>query len=286
MNTITPKNFGASMEAIRHHYDIDNGFYQLWLDQTMTYSCALWQDNDTLESAQLRKLDFHINQARGNRAKRVLDVGCGWGSTLKRLVEMYGVEYAVGLTLSETQAEWIASLNHPCIEIKVESWLDHVPKEPYEAIISIGAFEHFTKPNISPEKKVENYRRFFQHCHQWLKPGGWMSLQTIVYENFNEKEFSQFIAEIFPESDLPRLAEITKARERIFEIVALQNDRLDYVRTLKAWYKKLKANRTAAVNLVGEQAVTRYEKYLSLCMIGFHTGTMNLLRLTMRRLDN
>jgi cyclopropane-fatty-acyl-phospholipid synthase len=287
VTTLTTQNPGASAEAIQHHYDVSNEFYRLWLDSTNTYSAALWEDNDTLELAQIRKLDYHINQARANNAKRVLDVGCGWGSTLKRLVEVHGVQQAVGLTLSNSQAEWISSFNQPQIDARVESWSDHVPTAPYDAIISIGAFEHFAQLNLSQDEKIAGYRAFFQRCHEWLQPGGCISLQSISYENSRREDFSQFYAnEIFPESDLPRLADIATASERIFEVVALRNDREHYARTLRAWQKGLKANRAAAVNLVGEEVVSRYEKYLKFSIIGFHVGTMGLLRVTLRRIDN
>src|SRR5258705_13615220 len=102
----TGNDRGASAEAIQHHYDVGNDFYTLWLDETKTYSSALWEDARTLEEAQLRKIDYHIRQARVEGAHRVLDIGCGWGSTLKRLVEHAGVEQAVGITLSNAQADW------------------------------------------------------------------------------------------------------------------------------------------------------------------------------------
>ncbi|MHC5729130.1 MAG: class I SAM-dependent methyltransferase, partial [Nostoc sp.] len=122
MSSLTIENPGASAEAIQHHYDAGNDFYQLWLDPTITYSAALWEENDTLESAQIRKLDYHINQARVSNANRVLDVGCGWGSTLKHLVDVHNVKQAVGLTLSNGQAERISLFQHPQIEVRVESW--------------------------------------------------------------------------------------------------------------------------------------------------------------------
>lgn len=286
MTSVTNLNLGASAEAIQHHYDASNDFYRLWLDTTLTYSCALWEESDTLNAAQLRKLDFHINQARARGSQRVLDVGCGWGSTLKRLVETHGVKQAVGLTLSNAQADYFASLNWQPVEIRIESWLNHNPTAPYDAIISIGAFEHFAKQNLLHKERVEGYRQFFQCCHKWMKPGSWMSLQTISYENSRREDFSKFYGEeIFPESDLPRLSEIAEASERIFEIVALRNDREDYEHTCRAWLSRLKANRVAAVQLVGEQAVKRYEKYLQFSTIGFHLGTMGLLRITLRRID-
>jgi cyclopropane-fatty-acyl-phospholipid synthase len=289
MNTVKIQNPGASVKAIQHHYDVSNDFYKLWLDSTNTYSCALWEENDTLELAQLRKIDFHITQARAKSTKRVLDVGCGWGSTVKRLVEHHNVEHAVGLTLSKTQAEWVVSFNQPQIEVRLESWSDHLPEEPYDAIISIGAFEHFANPDLSKAQKVEAYLTFFQRCHQWLKPGGWMSLQTIAYGNrpMHLEETDWFMStQIFPESELPSLADIAQASEQIFEIVELQNDRPHYERTCRAWLSKLQANRVAAVNLVGEEVVSRYEKYLKLLIVGFHIGKIGLLRITLHRIDN
>ena len=286
MSNLTIQNPGASAEAIQHHYDAGNDFYQLWLDPTITYSAALWEDDDTLESAQIRKLDYHINQAKASNANRVLDIGCGWGSTVKRLVDVHNVKQAVGLTLSVGQAERISSFQHPQIDVRVESWSDHIPTAPYDAIISIGAFEHFAHLGLSPEEKIAGYRSFFQRCHQWLQPGGRLSLQTISYENSRREDFSQFYAdEIFPESDLPRLADIATASERLFEVVALRNDRHHYARTLRAWQKNLKENRAAAVALVGENVVSRYEKYLQFSTIGFHVGTMGLLRITLQRID-
>ena len=153
---------------------------------------------------------------------RVLDVGCGWGSGLKRMVENTDVGHATGLTLSQAQADYIAFLHLPRTEVRVETWLDHAPAEPYDAIISIGAFEHFAKPALSPEEKVDAYRAYFRRCHTLLNPGSWMTLQTIAYGNVSKEELSQFVEkDIFPESDLPRLTDIARASDGYFEIVAL-----------------------------------------------------------------
>lgn len=286
MTTVSTLEHGASAEAIQHHYDLGNDFYQLWLDKTTTYSSALWEDDDTLDSAQLRKLDYHIHQARAADQSRVLDIGCGWGSTLRRLVDKHSVGQAVGLTLSDAQLQHIKGLNHPKIDVQLESWQDHSPTAPYDAIISIGAFEHFAKPGMSKEERNAGYRDFFQQCHQWLSPGGRLSLQTISYENSRREDFSQFYSnEIFPESDLPRLSNVAEASERLFEVVALRNDRTDYARTCREWLSRLKANKSKAIQLVGAEAVKRYEKYLQFSIIGFHIGTMGLLRITFQRID-
>lgn len=277
---------GASAQAIQHHYDVGNEFYQLWLDPTCTYSCALWDEALTLEEAQLKKLDYHIAQAQASEAQRVLDIGCGWGSTLKRLVDHHGVEKAVGLTLSQAQLDWVSQEQHPRLEVKLEGWLKHQPEAHYDAIISIGAFEHFARLNLTSQEKVEAYRLFFQCCHQWLKPGGRISLQTIIYENASVEDSNDLLAnEIFPDSNIPRLAEMIQGFDRLFEVEVLRNDREHYVRTLRAWLKNLRANRKEAVKLVGEEQVATYEKYFGVSMIGFHSACLNLCRVTLRRLD-
>ncbi|MBD2165163.1 class I SAM-dependent methyltransferase [Calothrix membranacea FACHB-236] len=291
LNTATP---GASHQAIQHHYDVGNDFYQLWLDSTMTYSCAIWEEGETesaLELAQIRKVDFHINQAKAKNAKRVLDIGCGWGTVLQRLVEVHGVEQAVGLTLSEAQKDWISAKKHPQIEVNLESWLNYSPAKPFDAIISIGAFEHFVKPELSSNEKIDVYRTFFTRCHEWLKPGGSMSIQTIAYGKRKPEEVQKNLGaqfanqEIFPESDSPRLTEITAAAEGIFEVISVRNDRMDYVRTLQAWLTNFRSKRTEIINLVGKTVFERYERYLYLALLGFLTGDLLLLRLTFRRID-
>jgi cyclopropane-fatty-acyl-phospholipid synthase len=279
-------NPGASKEAIERHYDVGNDFYALWLDETRSYSCALWDAAATLMEAQLAKIDLHVQQARAAQKARVLDIGCGWGATLHRLVERHGVHQAVGITLSRQQAAHIAAQAWPGVAVAVEGWADHAPAEPYDAIISVGAFEHFARLGASETEKVAGYREFFQRCHDWLGRGGHLSLQTICYENSRREDFSAFFAEqIFPESDLPRPSEIFAASERLFEVVTLRNDREDYARTAREWLRRLRARRAEAVALVGEETTHRYETYLKMLTIGFHVGTMGLLRASFRRIE-
>lgn len=280
-------NPGASAQAIQFHYDVGNAFYALWLDTSLTYSCALWDNHDTLEAAQLAKIDYHIEKSGAGGRARVLDIGCGWGATLNRLVFGAGIQSATGLTLAREQAAYIDQQRWPGVDVHVESWSDHVPSAPYDAIISVGAFEHFAKLDHPRQKKIAGYRSFFRRCHEWLPPGGCLSLQTMCYENSSRNDFSPFFAsQIFPESDLPHLSEIASASERLFEIVTLRNDRQHYARTSLEWRRRLLKRRAEAVALVGEEAVARYDKYLHLWAIGFHTGTMGLLRLQLRKLES
>ncbi|MEX2340587.1 MAG: cyclopropane-fatty-acyl-phospholipid synthase family protein [Aquisalimonadaceae bacterium] len=277
---------GASAEAIQHHYDAGRQFYALWLDPGMTYSSALWYEaEEDLETAQRNKHDWHLDRAGIGGATRLLDVGCGWGRLMQRALERKPDCHCTGLTLSRDQADFVATLGDPRIDARLESWADHMPDQPYNGIVSIGAFEHFARLEQTVDDKIAGYRRFFGFCHRNLSADGRMSLQTITYENADRCNFSQFFAEhIFPESDLPHLAEIAQAVKGLFEIVELRNDRHHYAATLRHWQRQLKQRKDEAIALIGEARYREYEKYLALMIVAFHTGTMNLSRLALRRL--
>ena len=253
----------------------------------MTYSGALWGDNTTLEDAQLSKLDYHASQARAAGASRVLDVGCGWGSMMERLVRHHNVSHAVGLTLSEQQADWIGARRIPNVTTRIEHWADHQPDQPYDAIISIGALEHFANIDQSVDEKIASYRRFFSRCRDWLAPSGYMSIQAIAYGNLLRDDVrGQFVSrEIFPESDFVRLVELVEATDFLFEIEAVRNDPDDYLRTCEEWLRRLQRNRHAAVAAAGEKRTDMWEKYLELSIAGWRMHATNLLRITLRRID-
>jgi cyclopropane-fatty-acyl-phospholipid synthase len=285
---IDAKDACSSPAAVAHHYDVGNDFFRLWLGPTMAYSCAVWTGDDTesLESAQRRKIDEHLNRARAFGAGRLLDIGCGWGGALDRAIQAHEVRQATGLTLSPSQRDWIDALGQKSIDVQLESWVDHRSDQPYDAIISIEAFEAFARLGLPAKDKLEVYRLFFSRCHEWLRPGGCFSLQTIAYGNSGPEDYDEFISsEIFPQTDLPRIAELAEAVERIFEIVELRNDRSQYVRTLDTWASRLRENRAAAVVLVGEATVMRFQRYLKLSSYMFQSGACDLIHLGLRRID-
>ncbi len=282
---LDPK-YGGSREGIHQHYDISNDFWHLMLGPSFTYSAALFiNPNDDLETAQARKINWHLSSANVHKATTVLEVGCGWGTILKRLDGMDRIKRTVGLTLSEEQKIYLNSDEAGLrkAEIRLQNWARYEPDETFDSIISIGAFEHFARPNETQEQKMDMYRDFFQRCRNWINPTGRMTLQTIAFGDMERQQANEFmITEIYPESDLPFLQDIVIACEGLFEIVALRNDRFDYARSYDCWHKNLRNRRNEAVALVGENEVRRFEKFYKLGSFGFRMGKIHLLRFCLR----
>ena len=276
---------GAGPASIKYHYDVSNEFFFLWLDATHTYSSALWEGaDDDLESAQRRKLDYLARQARAAESRRVLDIGCGWGSLLRRLVDEHRVSRAMGVTLSQAQAGYINGWGDPRCSASVEDWMEHEPEAPYDAIVSIGAIEHFVRLGADSETRMWVYRDFFEKCRSWLAPGGRLALQTITkgdarLDRQARKDLRFIVSEVFPNIDAPWIAELAKASERRFELVSLRNDRLDYARTLLEWAKRLEANRDKAAELVGEEVVERHLRFFPASARHFTLRQANLVRM-------
>ncbi|WP_394823555.1 class I SAM-dependent methyltransferase [Pendulispora albinea] len=273
--------------AIPRDHDAETAFYALWLDPTLTYSCAWWDDGeDDLHAAQLKKLDYHAEQVRAAEARRILDIGCGWGSLVRRLVEHHGVPHTVGLTRSPSQADYVASLGDARIEVHLADWADYAPEEPFDGIVSVGAFELFARLGDPRPARIASYRRFFEKCRGWLAPGKTLSLQTIAYtRGQREPTPGDRFVDAFPVSRLPVLAEIAEASDGLFEIETLRNDRLHHARTFRAWLDRFRARRARAVALVGEARALRFEHYLELLAQSFQLGTLALYRVTLRRLE-
>lgn len=216
--------------------------------------------------------------------RRVLDVGCGWGSMLGHLVDHYGVTDGTGLTLSSDQAAYVRAAGRSEITVEAADWREHTPASPYDGVVSIGAFEHFAHPDLDTGARRAVYRQFFEQAWGWLRPGGRMSLQTIGMEDESggDGPLTAYLSqEVFPESALPRLADIVVAADRWFRIVAVRSDAAHYEHTLHLWQRRLEARRAEAGALVGRDTFRHYLRYLRVSRAMFDRGNVTLYRVAL-----
>jgi cyclopropane-fatty-acyl-phospholipid synthase len=295
---------GASTEAVRSHYDVSNEFYRSWLGPSMMYSSALWSapwsapwshdssaDGEAnLEAAHDAKIDCFAAHLLQRPGARVLDVGCGWGANLRALLSRHGATDGVGLTLSAAQQAWIAADPLAGLEIRVEDWAEHAPDDAYDAICSYGAFEHFARDGSSAPERVATYRRFFAACHEWLRPGGRLALETIVHDQAPDTlrpqgrgPLGDFVLGLFPESISPHLGEVVLGFEPWFEVEVLRSDAADFARTFRCWQLRLRANEPAATAATDPDVVRTFRRYLAACEVQFRDGTLTNLRLVLHR---
>jgi cyclopropane-fatty-acyl-phospholipid synthase len=283
---------GASAQAIQFHYDIGTNFFRSWLGEELVYSAARWGEPlngtphlATLERAQTAKLDFHLNAVRAGAGKRLLDIGCGWGSLLRRAITIFDVAEAIGVTLSSDQYDYVRSQGLSRAGLRLESYETLSLPEPVDGIVSIGAFEHFAKPGLERRTKLAVYRGFFERCQKLLRPGARLSLQSIFWQNVERSRTTEILpAEVFPESDLPYLDEILESSHRHFRAVYLETSEDDYARTLHEWLTRLRHANKEMPHLVDGAKFAFHENYLRRCIVGFKRHRISLARIVFERL--
>ncbi len=274
-------------EDVQAHYDLSNDFYTLFLDPSMTYSCAYFERDDmTLEEAQRAKIDLSLGKCELEPGQRLLDVGCGWGATVLRAAEHYKVS-AVGLTLSKEQCELAKqrTASQASIEIRLQGWEEF--NEPVDRVVSIGALEHF---------RIERYQDFFKRCREILPDDGKMLIHSIVHgtpETLKpgvpdlDQEFIDYMKfvskQIFPGGQVPpREAIITAAEGQGFEVTRLHSLQPHYARTLDTWADNLAGNQQRAIELTNDEVYERYQRYLRQSAQNFHNGRIDVVQFSMR----
>ena len=285
MNRLEP--FYRDVQA---HYDLSNEFFALFLDRSLTYSCAFFASPDmTLEEAQLAKIDLTLGKCALKPGHRLLDVGCGWGSTMRRAAEEHGVR-VVGLTLSRNQRDSISAARDDWnieagnVECRLQGWEEF--DEPVDRMVSIGAFEHFRK---------ERYSAFFDRCRRLLPEDGRLVLHSIIMPipgglagggvqiNHEHIQFAKFIRKlIFPGGQLCPAGEIvdhaTRAGFRVAHTESLQRH---YAPTLDCWAERLQSERERAIALTSQETYDTFVRYLTGCARYFRSGHLGVMQFTL-----
>jgi cyclopropane-fatty-acyl-phospholipid synthase len=261
--------------AVRHHYDVSNEFFALFLDSSLTYSCALFSRGaQTLEEAQDAKRELVCQKLALKEGERILDVGCGWGSFVMHAASQHGVE-AVGITLSPAQAEGArarvaeAGLSDR-VEIRLADYRD-LAGERYDAIASIGMVEHVGA------NQIDLYARQLAGL---LDPGGRLLNHGIARLRHGDAEAGPFSERyVFPDAAPLHVSRVILALERA-GIVPEHVEGLaqDYADTLTHWIERLDANREQAELLVGAERLRVWRLYLRAARNGFRTGFTSIFQ--------
>ncbi|HTR76329.1 MAG TPA: cyclopropane-fatty-acyl-phospholipid synthase family protein [Solirubrobacterales bacterium] len=256
--------------AVRHHYDVSNEFFSLFLDESMTYSCAVFSQGGatTLEEAQVTKLEMVARKLAIQPGERVLDVGCGWGSFAIRAAKEHGAE-VVGITLSAPQAEEARRRAEAAgvgdrVDIRVMDYRDLIG-ERFDAISSIGMAEHVGAVQID---------EYAQTLAALLEPGGRLLNHAIARLRHTDAEAGAFSERyVFPDAAPLHLSRVLLALERAgFEVHHVEDFRLDYAETLRHWAERLDANLERATQLAGPERIRVWRLYLRAARNGFEKG--------------
>jgi cyclopropane-fatty-acyl-phospholipid synthase len=257
--------------AVRHHYDVSNEFFELFLGPTMVYSCAIFSRGaKTLEEAQEEKLDTVARKLELKEGDRVLDVGCGWGGFPLWAATKYGAN-VVGITLSPPQAEKARQRAEAAgvadrVEIRVMDYRDLAGTgEKFDAIASIGMVEHVGSANI------EVYARTLAGL---LEPGGRLLNHGITRLRHTDGEAGPFSERyVFPDAAPLHLSRNLLALERAgFVTHHVEDFAADYAETLRHWAANLDANLEQATRLAGEERIRVWRLYLRAARNGFESG--------------
>jgi cyclopropane fatty-acyl-phospholipid synthase-like methyltransferase len=260
-------------EAIHHHYDVSNAFYEWVLGPSMTYTCAVYPSADaTLEEAQENKYRLVFDKLGLRQGDRLLDVGCGWGGMV-RYAARHGVR-VVGATLSGEQAKWARNAIEEeglseLAEVRHSDYRD-VPENGFDAVSSIGLTEHIG---------VKNYPAYFGFLKSKLRAGGLLLNHCITRHDNKQTSFAGGFTDryVFPDGELTGSGRIlTEIQEAGFEMLHAENIRHHYAMTLRDWCHNLVEHWDAAVDEVGLPIAKVWGLYMAASRVAFEQNNLQL----------
>jgi cyclopropane-fatty-acyl-phospholipid synthase len=272
-------------DAIQHHNDVSNAFYEMLLGPSMAYTCAVYEtEESTLEEAQYAKFDLVCRKLGLKPGMRLLDVGCGWGGMVRHAVKHYGVT-AIGVTLSAEQASWaeqeIKRQNlDSAATVRFSDYRD-VRETDFDAVSSIGLTEHIG---------VSNYPAYFEFLRSKLRPGGRLLNHSITRPNniHPPRVRGGFIDRyVFPDGELTGVGKITSdLQDAGLEPRHEESLREHYGKTCGAWCDNLVANWDACVAEAGEATAKIWGMYLAGSRLGFERRQIELHQVLAVRPDD
>ncbi len=263
-------------EAIAYHYDVSNDFYKQWLDDNMVYSCGYFQHpEDSLETAQVQKIDLILRKIRLQPGQRLLDIGCGWGALILRAAQHWGAR-CVGITLSQQQYDLArariaaAGLEDRC-EVRLQDYRDVTGH--FDRITSVGMFEHVG---------LKNLRAYFARIHELLADDGVVLNHGITSTDPDSGEVpwggGSFIERyVFPHGELPHIGlTLREMAAAGLEATDVENLRRHYARTLEHWSYRFETAGDTLRAMVGDRRYRIWRIYLAGCAYGFSHGWVAL----------